>query len=154
SFVRIAGGAALALLAGLGFVLVGARLNQGNIQVTPNGAGSDNNNVAQGTGEATSTPEPQPTDTPVPANTPTQKPGEPSPTTGSEPPTATTEPAPPPTNTTVPAQPVPVIKVSEITPNDSFYHVSKNFFDPSPSADGWQLEFKGLVDNPYALTYA
>jgi DMSO/TMAO reductase YedYZ molybdopterin-dependent catalytic subunit len=46
-----------------------------------------------------------------------------------------------------------VINVQEITPVDTFYHVSKNFFDPSPSADGWKLEFKGLVDNPYSIDY-
>jgi DMSO/TMAO reductase YedYZ molybdopterin-dependent catalytic subunit len=48
---------------------------------------------------------------------------------------------------------MPVIKVSEITPTDAFYHVSKNFFDPSPSAGDWRLEFRGMVNKPYALTY-
>jgi DMSO/TMAO reductase YedYZ molybdopterin-dependent catalytic subunit len=43
--------------------------------------------------------------------------------------------------------------VKEITPTESFYHVSKNFFDPSPSSDGWRLEIKGLVNTPYSLTY-
>ncbi|HUP28123.1 MAG TPA: molybdopterin-dependent oxidoreductase, partial [Chloroflexia bacterium] len=54
---------------------------------------------------------------------------------------------------TAKAAAAPVIKVKEITPTESFYHVSKNFFDPSPSSNGWKLEVKGLVDKPYSLTY-
>ncbi len=65
---------------------------------------------------------------------------------------ADTPPPPPPTSTAAP--PLPVIRVQEITPTNSFYHVSKNFFDPSPSANGWQLEIKGnYVKKPYTLTY-
>jgi DMSO/TMAO reductase YedYZ molybdopterin-dependent catalytic subunit len=147
SFAKIAGGTLLALLAGVGFVLEGARLNQGNIQISPNSAGGDNTNTAD-----TPTPEPIPTDTPVPTpSTPgSAAQGGGSPTAESAPPTEPLSPS----DTATPANVIPVIKVSEITPNDSFYHVSKNFFDPSPSADGWKLEFKGLVDKPYSLTYA
>ena len=43
--------------------------------------------------------------------------------------------------------------VNEITPVSSFYHVSKNFFDPSPSAVTWNLSIKGLVQNPYSVSY-
>jgi DMSO/TMAO reductase YedYZ molybdopterin-dependent catalytic subunit len=49
---------------------------------------------------------------------------------------------------------LPEIKVKEITPTESFYHVSKNFFDPTPSASGWKLEINGMVDSPYSLTYS
>ena len=43
--------------------------------------------------------------------------------------------------------------MQELTPTGSFYHVSKNFFDPSPSADGWQLGILGMVSKPYSLNY-
>ena len=49
--------------------------------------------------------------------------------------------------------PVPAIKVREITPTENFYHVSKNFFDPSPPSADWKLEIKGLVNKPYSLNY-
>lgn len=126
--------------------------------------------------EATSTPEPtptpqpsntpQPTDTPEPIATaeptaPTDTP-EPLPTNTPEPPpTATMPPPPPPTDTAVvaqatstPAAPAPVqIAVREITPLGSFYHVSKNFVDPSPSAGQWNLQVRGLVEKPYTLAF-
>ena len=44
--------------------------------------------------------------------------------------------------------------VQEITPTESFYHVSKNYFDPTPSREAWRLQVRGLVEQPYALTYA
>lgn len=59
--------------------------------------------------------------------------------------------APRPTGT--PVRAAPAIQVAEITPTDKFYRVSKNFFDPSPSSNGWKLEVKGLVRKPYSLTY-
>jgi DMSO/TMAO reductase YedYZ molybdopterin-dependent catalytic subunit len=43
--------------------------------------------------------------------------------------------------------------VGDITPVDSFYHVSKNFFDPTPSAVTWNLSIKGMVQNPYFASY-
>ena len=120
----------------------------------------------------TSTPEPppQPTSTPEPLRT--EPPAAPTP--AAELPTATVHvpPEPPPTSTPqIAAQaptatpkplatatagvPVPVaIPIKEITPTRSFYHVSKNVIDPSPSADKWKLKIKGLVENPYELTYA
>ncbi|MFL5734241.1 MAG: molybdopterin-dependent oxidoreductase [Chloroflexia bacterium] len=196
-FLRIAGGTLMALLAGVGLVIVGARQNQGNVTISPNEAGGDSADAAQeadGSGGAggpgtpgavatdTSEPLPTPTDAPATAtpqatDVPTAQ-AEPSPTRAEAPgeaPTATVEPAATntmapadtptpldtptpvstatPLNTTTPTVAVPVIKVSENTPTEAFYHVSKNFFDPSPSTDGWQLEFKGLVNKPYALTY-
>jgi DMSO/TMAO reductase YedYZ molybdopterin-dependent catalytic subunit len=45
------------------------------------------------------------------------------------------------------------IPINELTPTASFYHVSKNVFDPTVSEIGWKLEIKGLVENPYSLTY-
>jgi hypothetical protein len=42
---------------------------------------------------------------------------------------------------------------SEITPNDEFYTVSKNFIDPVVDAGTWRLEIKGHVSKPYQLTY-
>lgn len=95
---------------------------------------------------------------------PTAAPSAVQPTVTSQPPapTATTAP-PPPTSTgtpqvaqatATPAVPRPVpIGVREITPVGSFYRVSKNFFDPSPSADNWTLSIKGLVANSYSLSY-
>jgi DMSO/TMAO reductase YedYZ molybdopterin-dependent catalytic subunit len=42
----------------------------------------------------------------------------------------------------------------EITPNDQFYIVSKNFVsDPTVDASTWQLRVSGLVTHPYTLTY-
>src|SRR5205823_9214115 len=52
AFMRIAGGALLALIAGAGVVLVGARLTQGNVNISPNSAGGDNPDAAQGGGGA------------------------------------------------------------------------------------------------------
>jgi len=124
--------------------------------------------------EPTSTPEPpHPTNTPepLPIDTPTAPTSEAQPPTAiAEQPTATTAPtatstpqiptqtptatpSPSPTGTPGPLSPV-AIPISEITPTASFYHVSKNVFDPSPSAERWRLKIKGLVDNPYELTYA
>ncbi|MBI2303267.1 MAG: molybdopterin-dependent oxidoreductase [Chloroflexi bacterium] len=42
---------------------------------------------------------------------------------------------------------------SEITPNDKFYTVSKNFFDPVVSSAGWRLRVQGLVGRPLSLSY-
>lgn len=93
----------------------------------------------------TSTPIPQPTDAPTftPTETPTP-----------EPPTATPL---PPTETPTPlptATPLPAINAVEITPVGSFYHVSKNFFDPEPDVTTWKLEVKGLVNTSYEMTYS
>lgn len=40
----------------------------------------------------------------------------------------------------------------EITPVDEFYVVSKNFVDPSISANGWHLAVGGMVDKPFSLS--
>jgi len=42
----------------------------------------------------------------------------------------------------------------EITSNDQFYIVSKNFTDPTVSSQGWTVKVDGMVDNPFSLTYA
>ncbi len=43
----------------------------------------------------------------------------------------------------------------EVTPNDRFYEVSKNWFsNPSLDADAWRLKVAGLVRKPVTLTYA
>jgi hypothetical protein len=42
----------------------------------------------------------------------------------------------------------------EITPNDDFYGVSKNFVDPKVEEAGWSLQIGGMVDKPYSLTLA
>lgn len=42
----------------------------------------------------------------------------------------------------------------EITPNDDFYNVSKNFADPKVEEAGWSLQIGGMVERPYALTLA
>ncbi len=118
----------------------------------------------------TDTPRPTATDTPIP---PTHTPVPTATPTATATPTKTPMPTntPVPTNTAAPTRTntrttsvnlgaiegtpgaVPAIKVREITPTGSFYHVSKNFFDPAVSADGWSLEIKGLVDNPYSINY-
>ena len=41
----------------------------------------------------------------------------------------------------------------EITPTPDFYNISKNVRDPNVDVGGWKLEIKGLVDNPYSITY-
>lgn len=40
-----------------------------------------------------------------------------------------------------------------LTANADFYHVSKNFTDPTVSADGWTLTIGGLVTTPMTFTY-
>lgn len=40
-----------------------------------------------------------------------------------------------------------------LTTTKDFYHVSKNFTDPTVSADGWTLEITGLVDKPLTFTH-
>lgn len=40
----------------------------------------------------------------------------------------------------------------EITPAQDFYVVSKNFVDPSISAQGWKLGVGGMVDKPLSLS--
>ncbi|MBI2369979.1 MAG: molybdopterin-dependent oxidoreductase [Deltaproteobacteria bacterium] len=41
----------------------------------------------------------------------------------------------------------------EVTPVGKFYTVSKNLFDPAVDARTWRLKVKGLVEQPYTLTY-
>jgi hypothetical protein len=41
-----------------------------------------------------------------------------------------------------------------ITPNDSFYLISKNFVDPGVDADDWRLRITGLVDTPRDIAYS
>lgn len=41
----------------------------------------------------------------------------------------------------------------DVTPNDKFYKISKNVFDPKVSVSRWSLELKGLLDRPAKLTY-
>lgn len=40
-----------------------------------------------------------------------------------------------------------------LTATKDFYHVSKNFTDPTVSSDGWSLEFGGLVTTPKSYSY-
>ena len=42
---------------------------------------------------------------------------------------------------------------TEVTPNDEFYIVSKNFIDPEVKANGWFLEIEGQVEVPYWVNY-
>lgn len=41
-----------------------------------------------------------------------------------------------------------------ITPTNTFYKVSKNTFDPSPSSTDWVLSVSGLVDHAFSIGYA
>ncbi|HUP27132.1 MAG TPA: molybdopterin-dependent oxidoreductase, partial [Chloroflexia bacterium] len=178
--LRIIGGATLSLVGGAAFWYGGTVLNQGGFRNPVDNPAASGDGSSAGVVQPdetatpaevsqalpTSTPEPLPTDTvepaeqPTIASEPTQVPNtaepvvEPSATPQSvaQAPTATTQPTAAPTSTAKAAA-APVIKVKEITPTEGFYHVSKNFFDPSPSSNGWKLEVKGLVDKPYSLTY-
>lgn len=170
-FLRIAGGTLLALVGGGIFTYAGTLMNQDgqsvvnrpitevepDVEDTPTPA-----RVAQAAPTNTPEPAPPPTNTPAPEPPPelqpTPEPDTPVPPTNTAPPQPTDTPqiaAEAPTATPEPnGAPAPVkISLKEITPNKSFYHVSKNFFDPSPSSDGWKLEIKGLVSDPYSLTY-
>ena len=40
-----------------------------------------------------------------------------------------------------------------VTPTKDFYHVSKNFTDPTVGLDGWSLEIGGLVNTPRSYSY-
>ena len=40
-----------------------------------------------------------------------------------------------------------------VTPNETFYRVSKNLFDPRVRAERWRLRVDGLVEQPFELTY-
>ncbi|PZC50391.1 MAG: DMSO/TMAO reductase YedYZ, molybdopterin-dependent catalytic subunit [Chloroflexi bacterium] len=39
-----------------------------------------------------------------------------------------------------------------VTPNEAFYTVSKNFFDPTVDGDSWRLRIDGLVETPLEFT--
>ncbi|MEK7847769.1 MAG: molybdopterin-dependent oxidoreductase, partial [Chloroflexota bacterium] len=41
----------------------------------------------------------------------------------------------------------------EVTPNEDFYTVSKNFVDPRVSEAAWSLRVTGLVERPLTLSY-
>jgi DMSO/TMAO reductase YedYZ molybdopterin-dependent catalytic subunit len=41
----------------------------------------------------------------------------------------------------------------ELTPNEKFYKISKNVFDPKVSVSRWNLELKGLVERPMKLSF-
>jgi len=160
--LRIASGTLLALIGGGIFIYGGTLMNQDGQSVT-NRPLVDEEPVVEDTPTPVRVAQAPPTNTPEPPP-PTNTP-EPPPTieeATAAPPTNT---APQPTNTpevvveaptatpTVGAAGEIKISLKEMTPNKSFYHISKNFFDPSPSSDGWKLEIKGLVADPYSLTY-
>lgn len=176
-FLRFAGGTLLAAFGGALVAAYGTYVNQGNSFTSPvtntaaDAAGAANDVAQVGSAEmptvappaATNTPRPEPTATPEPQVAVAEPPTG-TPQTAQEPPTSTPEPVPTdtpfPTDTPAPTDtatavptPLPAIKVREITPTESFYHVSKNFFDPSPGSDGWKLDIKGLVARPYSLDY-
>ncbi len=47
----------------------------------------------------------------------------------------------------------PGVLSSEVTPNEEFYVISKNFIDPVIDSERWSLEITGLVERPRTLTY-
>ncbi len=47
----------------------------------------------------------------------------------------------------------PGVLSTEVTPNNEFYIVSKNFIDPEVSIEGWAIDVSGLVEEPFVLTY-
>ncbi len=60
--------------------------------------------------------------------------------------------SPPPTPNYGTLQQLPLLS-PEVTSNDQYYVVSKNFTDPTVSSNGWNLQVDGLVEHPYALNY-
>jgi DMSO/TMAO reductase YedYZ molybdopterin-dependent catalytic subunit len=60
--------------------------------------------------------------------------------------------SPPPTPNYGEIQQAPFLS-PEITSNDQYYIVSKNFTDPTVSAQEWNLQVDGLVEHPYTLNY-
>jgi DMSO/TMAO reductase YedYZ molybdopterin-dependent catalytic subunit len=60
--------------------------------------------------------------------------------------------SPPPTPEYGTIQPQPLLS-TEITSNDQFYIVSKNFTDPTVSSQGWSLQVTGQVEHPFSLNY-
>ncbi|MEO5952163.1 MAG: molybdopterin-dependent oxidoreductase, partial [Chloroflexia bacterium] len=174
--LRVLGGFIIALAGGSIFAGAGTILAQGGLQSPVNRDDPNSGTTSELVVEepATSTPKPTNTSTPRPTATRTHTP---TPTQAQTPipqptdqptftPTETFTPEPPsptptetftpvPTDTPLPTStPVPAINVAEITPLNSFYHVSKNFFDPEPDITAWKLDVKGHVAAPYSLTYA
>ena len=49
-------------------------------------------------------------------------------------------------------EPAPFLS-SEITPNDQYYIVSKNFTDPTVTQGEWSLKVTGQIEHPYTLSY-
>ena len=45
------------------------------------------------------------------------------------------------------------VLATEVTPNEEFYVISKNFIDPVIDSERWGLEITGLVERPHTLTY-
>jgi DMSO/TMAO reductase YedYZ molybdopterin-dependent catalytic subunit len=41
----------------------------------------------------------------------------------------------------------------DVTINDDFYRVSKNYIDPAPNGDAWRLQVDGYTDRALILTY-
>jgi DMSO/TMAO reductase YedYZ molybdopterin-dependent catalytic subunit len=60
--------------------------------------------------------------------------------------------SPPPTPNYGTIQSAPFLS-PEVTSNDQYYIVSKNFTDPTVNSQGWTLQVDGLVENPYSLNY-
>lgn len=107
----------------------------------------------------TETQGPEATATQAPGNTPTQGPSE-SPTAiananhdNVEKPTP--QPTEVPADASVPSgfEGVKAQLVPATTPTESFYITTKNFIDPVVDGSGWKLTFKGMVDNPYSITF-
>ncbi len=59
---------------------------------------------------------------------------------------------PPPTPKYGEIHPAPFLS-PEISPNDQFYVVSKNFTDPTVGLNEWNLKVDGQVEHPYTLSY-
>jgi DMSO/TMAO reductase YedYZ molybdopterin-dependent catalytic subunit len=169
--LRIGAGALLALLGGAAFWYGGTVLRQGGFSSpvtrkpeTEGAAGGEvpgeiDMEIGQPLPDETPTSQPSPTEaptsTPQPTTTATPEPTSTPTSTSTQTPTATSTPTSTATSTpnTPASHPEVPIPIAEITPNASFYHVSKNVFDPTVSADGWKLSIKGMVENPYELTY-
>ncbi|MGD9793207.1 MAG: molybdopterin-dependent oxidoreductase, partial [Acidimicrobiia bacterium] len=58
------------------------------------------------------------------------------------------------TGTVVAGEPLTVAGISPyVTPTEDFYRIDTALVVPRPDVSKWKLSFKGLVENPYSITY-
>jgi DMSO/TMAO reductase YedYZ molybdopterin-dependent catalytic subunit len=170
-FLRVAGGTALALVAGAGLWGVLTKLlaepEQADLVAAASGAlptstvnPTEAADIATAIVESGGVPATAVAQGAPPSNTPAavaQQPG------ATDTPAAGSDSGPAPADTAVPATEVPAVPTAtpfpavpilspEITPTENFYITTKNFTDPTVNAATWTLTIKGMVDKPLTLT--